>query len=52
MALTTQMILHPQMALIGHHAQVQMKHPTHTNPLEQRIGIDKDIDFTVVIRLN
>jgi hypothetical protein len=43
---------HPQMALIGHHTQIKMKYLTHTHPLEQRIGIDTDIDPIVVIRLN
>ena len=45
----TWMILHPQMALIDHHTQVEMKPPTHTHPLKQRIGIDTDIGPTVVI---
>ena len=48
MILTTQMILHPQMALIGHHAQVEMRHPTRTHPLKQRIGIDTGVDPIVV----
>ena len=51
MTLTTWMILHPQMALISHHAQVEMKYLTHTHPLEQRIGINTDIYPIVVIRL-
>ena len=52
MILTTWMILHPQMALIGHHAQVEMKYLTHTHPLKQRIGIDTGVDPIVVIRLD
>ena len=48
MILTTQMILHPQMALIVHHAQVEMRHPTRTHPLKQRIGIDTGVDPIVV----
>jgi hypothetical protein len=52
MTLTTRMILHPRMALIGHHARVGMKRPTHTHPLGQRIGIDEDVDPTGVIGLN
>ena len=49
MILTTWMILHPQMALIGHHARVKMRLPTWTHPLEQRIGIDAGIDPRVVV---
>ena len=49
MILTTQMILHPQMALIGHHARVKMRLPTCTHPLKQRIGIDAGIDPIVVV---
>ena len=49
MILTTWMILHPQMALIDHHARVKMKLPTHTHPLKQRIGIDTGIDPIVVV---
>ena len=45
MTLMTQMILHPQMVLIGHQIQVKIKYPTHTHPLEQRIGIDTDKVF-------
>ena len=43
------MILHPQMALIGHHAQVEMRYPTSTHPLKQRIGINTDVGPIVVI---
>ena len=49
MILTTQMIPHPQMALTGHHVRVEMKHPTRTHPLKQRIGIDTDVDPIVVV---
>ena len=49
MILTTWMILHPQMALIGHHTQVEMRYPTCTHPLKQRIGIDTGIGPIVVI---
>ena len=48
----TWMILHPHMALIGHHVQVEMKYPTCTHPLKQRIGIDTGVDPIVVIRLS
>ena len=51
MNLTTWMILHPQMALIGYHTQVEIKYLTHTHPLKQRIGIDTSIDLIVVIGL-
>ena len=50
--LTTRMILHPQMALIGHHAQVEMRLLTCTNPLKQRIGIDTGVNPIIVIGLN
>ena len=46
------MILHPQIALIGHHARVEMKYLTHTHPLKQRIGINTGIDPIVVIGLS
>ena len=49
MVLMTWMILHPQMALIGHHARVEMRLPTHTHPLKQRIGINTDVGPIVVI---
>ena len=52
MILTTWMILHPRMALIGHHTQVEIKFLTQTHPLKQRIEIDTDVDPIVVIRLN
>ena len=47
--LMTWMIPHPQMALTGHHIRVEMKHPTHTHPLKQRIGIDTGVDPIVVV---
>ena len=50
MILMTRMILHPQMALIGHHTQVERRYLTHTHPLKQRIGINTDIGPIVVIR--
>ena len=45
----TRMIPHPQMALTGHHVQVEMKHSTRTHPLKQRIGIDIGVDPIVVV---
>ena len=50
MILMTQMILHPLMTHIGHHAQVEMKYMTCTHPLKQRIGIDTGVSPIVVIR--
>ena len=49
MILTTWMILHPQMALIGHHVQVEMRYTTCTHPLKQRIGINTGVDPIVVV---
>ena len=49
MILMTWMIHHPQMALTGHHVQVEMKYPTCTHPLTQRIGINTGIDPIVVV---
>ena len=50
--MTTQIILHPQMALIGHPIRVEMKYLTHTHPLKQRIGIDTGVNPIIVIGLN
>ena len=44
----TWMIPHPQMALTDHHG-VEMKHPTRTHPLKQRIGIDTGVDPIVIV---
>ena len=49
MILTTWMILHSQMARTGHHVRVDMKYPTRTHPLKQRIGIDIGVDPIVVV---
>ena len=49
MILTTWMILHPQMSLIGHHTRVKIRYPTRTHPLKQKIGIDTGIGPIVVI---
>jgi hypothetical protein len=48
MILTTRIILYPQMALIGHHARVEMRFLTRTHPLKQRIGIDTGVTMGIV----
>ena len=43
------MIPLPQMALTGHHIQVEIKYLTCTHPLKQRIGINTGVDPIVVV---